>query len=428
MKSIATSIVASSLLAALAIAQSTPHYTVTDLGTLGGTYSYGYQINNAGWVAGGGATKTQTGGSFQTAFLWYGAGPLISLGTLGGAACPGCNSEADGPNALGEAVVGSETSKMDVNGEDFCGYGTHRQCLGAIWQNGALKALPTLPYGNNANAFNLNNRGEVIGFAETGTPDSTCATGTPFQIFRFQAVMWGRNGEIQVLPPLTGDTVAFATGINDNGQIVGSSGLCSNTGLPPVYANGPHAVLWERDGSVINLGSLGGSMTNAGTSINNLGEVVGASQSSKDGNIHPFLWTNVTGMIDLGTFPGAVATVAPCCNTINNRGQVVGFSIDGTTGNSRAFLWQEGLGIIDLNSLIPVSSGWSLQGASSINDAGEIAGYGLINGNVHAFLAIPSIGAGAQDVASPTVLPEDVSKPLPQGLFGRFGARLPAPR
>jgi len=43
----------------------------------------------------------------------------------------------------------------------------------------------------------------------------------------------------------------------------------------------------------------------------------------------------------------------------------------------------------DLNTLIPAGSPWYLQQATSINDAGEIAGYGTINGNVHAFLAKP---------------------------------------
>jgi hypothetical protein len=43
----------------------------------------------------------------------------------------------------------------------------------------------------------------------------------------------------------------------------------------------------------------------------------------------------------------------------------------------------------DLNTLIPADSGWYLQSALSIDDAGEIVGYGTINGNAHAFLAIP---------------------------------------
>ena len=92
-------------------------------------------------------------------------------------------------------------------------------------------------------------------------------------------------------------------------------------------------------------------------------------------------------MRDLGTFPGAVATVAPCCNTINDRGQVVGFWFD-TMGNVRAFLWQDNV-LANLNDLIPKGSPWQLQFASAINDAAEIVGQGLINGEVHAFLATP---------------------------------------
>ncbi len=93
-------------------------------------------------------------------------------------------------------------------------------------------------------------------------------------------------------------------------------------------------------------------------------------------------------MQDFGAFPGAVITVAPCCRTINDRGEMVGFAINGTTFNSTALVWQ-GKMPVDLNTLIPNDSGWYLQGALSINDAGEIVGYGLIDGNLHAFRATP---------------------------------------
>ena len=102
---------------------------------------------------------------------------------------------------------------------------------------------------------------------------------------------------------------------------------------------------------------------------------------------HIFLWTKYSGMQDLGTFPGAALTVAPCCNTINDSGQIAGFWID-SSGNSRAFLWQD-KEWMDLSKLIPENSPWSLQAAQSINDAGEITGSGIINGETHAFLAVP---------------------------------------
>jgi probable HAF family extracellular repeat protein len=254
-----------------------------------------------------------------------------------------------------------------------------------------MEALPTLLGGQNANAFGLNNRGEVVGFSENGKPDSTClAGGTPFQVIQFEAVKWGPGGEIRGLHPYGADTVGFAFGINDHGQVVGSSGLCSNTALPPLNPAGAHAVLWESDDSPHDLGHLQGAPEgtfNVASSINNRGEVVGGALST-DGTIHAFLWTRKTGMQDFGAFPGAFLTTAPCCHSINERGEMVGFSIDGTTFGFTALIWKDKMPV-DLNTLIPANSGWYLQAASSINDAGEIVGYGLINGNVHAFLATP---------------------------------------
>lgn len=396
-----------------------PRYKVIDLGTLGGSYSYGYGLNNAGVVAGGAATPSQIGGVSQTAFLWD-DGHILNLGTLGGAACPGCNSEAGGPNANGVSAVISETANLDNNKEDFCGFGTHRQCLAAMWKEGALKALPTLPGGNNAEALWINSRGQVVGVSENGVPDS-CAGATPSQILRFQAVIWEPDGKVRQLTPLNGDTVAFGFGINEKGQAVGSSGLCSNTALPP-FTNGPqaaHAVLWEKDGTPVDLGGLvkGGAINIPG-GINDRGEVAGGSQSSS-GAPHAFLWTKARGMQDLGTISGDFASAAPCCHTINNNREIVGFSCPGPMGNCRAFLWQ-GKEMQDLNAL-SAGSPIYLQQALSINDAGQIVGFGIVNstGETHAFLATPAEDedsreslSGAQSYAGPITMRDDVRKLL----------------
>ena len=122
-------------------------------------------------------------------------------------------------------MILSETGETDPNGEDFCGFGNHVQCLPAIWRNSKLTALPTLPGGHNAEAYGLNNIGQVIGFSENRVEDSSCATLMPFQVFRYDAVVWEPNGHIRKLRRLPGDTVAFGFGINNKGQISGTGTL-----------------------------------------------------------------------------------------------------------------------------------------------------------------------------------------------------------
>ncbi len=348
-----------------------PQYTVTDLGVLGkGDNATANDMNSIGWVAG---QSNLVPNGPQHSFLWYGAGPLVDIGTLGGP-----NSGAGGPNLYGEAAVESELATADPDKEDFCAFGTHLVCRGAIWRYGKLTALPRLPGGRNSNAFGVNNLGQVIGWSENGVRDTTCAKGTLSQVLRYEAVKWEPNGQIHVLRPLPGDTVTFAMGINDFGQAVGSSGTCATEGLPPVNVNGLHAVLWEADGTPKNLGRFGDNdhkMSNVASSVNDLGDVVGTSEAN-DGTIHAFLWTKAKGKQDLGTLsPAAFVTVAGCCRTVNNLDEVVGFSVD--PNGVTAFRWKDGK-IKDLNTLIPADSRLHLMGAYSINDEGEIAGQACV--------------------------------------------------
>jgi len=393
-------------------------YTVTDLGTLGGTFGVAYGINNAGRV-GGGATLANGN---QHSFLWTQSEGMQDLGTLGGP-----NSAAGGPNSRTQLAVLSDTTTTDPFGENFCGFGTGLICLGAVWQKGVMTALPTLG-GNNGAAIGINNRGRSMGYAENGTQDATCQAP---QVLDYEAVIWGpQPGQIQELPPLPGDTVGFALGINDAGQVVGSSGSCANTPLVPQPV-GPHAVLWDH-GSPINLGSLGGQLISTAAAINNRGEVVGASDLPGDTALHSFLWTRETGMQDLGTLPGDVNSLPGATGGINNRQQVVGWSCD-SAGNCRAYIWQNNV-MTDLNSLIPPTSPLYLVIAYAINDAGEIVGQAVqkSTGDVHAFLARPvrHHGSGADtalnDVAaapSSYTLPDPIREELAQKLYGRFAAR-----
>lgn len=302
-------------------------------------------------------------------------------------------------------------------GEDFCGFGTHLICLPFVWHNGVKTPLSTLG-GSNGFAQGMNGRDVVPGSAENTTQDPTC--NAP-QVLQPKPVLW-EKGKIQELPTFPGDTVGAAHMINDMGQATGWSGNCAMT---PLGFKNFHALLWE-NGRAIYLGSLGGSLNTQGLGINNRGQVAGYADLAGDTTYHAFLWQNRTGMIDLGTLPGDVASGA---DGLNSEGQVVGGSWD-ALGNGRAFIWQDGV-MTDLNTLIPPNSPlYLLEAQGSINDSGQIAGYALqvSTGEVHAFLATPrkreAAGESAANAAPevPRVtLPDNVRKLLerraPMGAF-----------
>jgi probable HAF family extracellular repeat protein len=182
--------------------------------------------------------------------------------------------------------------------------------------------------------------------------------------------------------------VAMALRNNDNDQIVGTSGLCSNT-FYGGFGIGAHAVMWDH-GSPVALGSLGGAGSNLAAGINNRGEVIGAS-SAEDGTLHPFLWTKASGMRDLGLLSADAADAANTPFQINNRGQMVGSSCDATLTFCRGYVWQDGT-FQDINDLIPASANLYVIVPLAINDAGQIAGLALdlTTFELRAFVATPS--------------------------------------
>jgi probable HAF family extracellular repeat protein len=390
-------------------------YTITDLGTLdGGTFSQPFFIDRYGLVSGSASLPDGT----QNAVLWLN-GQMKDIGTPG---LGGPNSIAFVDNESSRAVGEAETSTSDPNGEDFCGFGTHLTCLPFLWQAGGMIQLPTLG-GNNGVAKAISNRGEVAGFAENSTPDPGCPAP---QVLHFKPVVW-EKGLIHKLPTFGGDPDGVAQQINDNGEVVGGSGTCAAFNADFLYNLVPvHALLWEK-GKATNLGNLGGETGQAGGNIaydiNNQGQVVGNSDLPGDTTFDAFLWTRKTGMQDLGTLSGDVASVSL---SINDAGSVVGASLDANF-DARAFLWEKGV-MTDLNTLIAGDSPLYLLTGCSINSRGEITGLGLTStGETHTYLARPTHSVAtsestSQGVISPRVLSDDARNLLKQQLrFGRFG-------
>jgi probable HAF family extracellular repeat protein len=97
--------------------------------------------------------------------------------------------------------------------------------------------------------------------------------------------------------------------------------------------------------------------------------------------------TTATGTLagpgaDLGTLGGPVSAG----RAINSHGVVVG-EADTAGGERHAIIYDTAMR--DLNLLIPPGTGWVLNRAFGINDAGMITGWGTINGQERAYLLTP---------------------------------------
>ena len=181
-----------------------------------------------------------------------------------------------------------------------------------------------------------------------------------------------------------GGSKSNANGINNLGQVVGYSNTTGDATFHAFRTAANSAINSNTD----DLGTLGGSNSYA-NGINNSGQVVGSSDTTGNAATHAFRTVANSAINsntdDLGTLGGSNSYASG----INNLGEVVGSS--DTTGNAtHAFLYSDNQ-LYDLNNLVAANSlnGFSvLNNASAINDLGQILGTGIIaNGQRHAFLA-----------------------------------------
>jgi probable HAF family extracellular repeat protein len=329
-------------------------YSILDLGAVSGVPGINV-INYSGQVVG---TLPMAGGTTD-AFRTASNGKITlasDLGTLGG------NSSAWGINTSGQAVGYSYNT----------GGPAHAFRTGP---NGKITAASDLgSFGDASYARGINDSGQVVG--------SSSKVGGGMRAYRT-----GPNGQITAASDLgdLGGGISEALGINALGQAVGDSYL--------YIIAATHAYRTTPNGKITaasDLGTLDPTNPYASSSaaaLNTSGQVVGESEMP-GGAIHAYRTApngNITASSDLGALGGTNSVAFG----INTWGQAVGYS--DTAGNAvqHAFFTEPTGPMRDLNSFIDPASGWVLTRASGINDSGQIAGTGTINGQTHAFLISP---------------------------------------
>lgn len=268
------------------------------------------------------------------------------------------------------------------------------------WQHGLLTDLGTLPHGHGSFAIWSNNKGQVVGLSDDGHVDPVLGGPEGF------ATLWEKNGHVVNLGTL-GGTQSLAGALNDRGQVVG---VAADT-MPDAYsifgwATETRGFIWEK-GVMRDLGSLGGADTSP-SFINERGQVTGVSYV--DSTLAPDLcgldfhfpiathpfFWQNGTMVDIGTLGGTCGLAA----TINNRGQVAGTANLAGDVILHPFLWDRGR-INDLGTL-----GGTLGWTNWMNDAGEVVGVSSTQGDeqFHGFFwkdgVMTDIGTINEDLCS----------------------------
>ena len=173
--------------------------------------------------------------------------------------------------------------------------------------------------GNESYSWEINDAGQVAGYAELQPGSHTS-----------NAFRWNPTTEVieKLTPPTLGGASSQGYAINEAGDVAGSSQLPGN--------GQTNAFLWNPVSGMINLGNLGGNYCQA-SGMNNNGQVVGVS-TMLSGPTHGFIWDATDGLIkDLNSFlPNDTPWVLENGYDINDSGEITGFGRN--DGEPRAFV------------------------------------------------------------------------------------------
>lgn len=312
-------------------------YTVTDLGTLGGSSSAATAINDHGVIVGDSATANQENHAFI-----YQNGVMTDLGV------PGSLSHGNGINNQNQIV-----------GTYFVPGGSPFQPHAFIYHQGTFTDLGTLG-GGSSYAYGINDAGQIV-----GTSDAGSGVGNAFVY---------QNGSMVAVPTGNGSNGSDALAINNHGAVTGRGGI-ESTLTPYIYDNGTLTIMRDDHGHAI----LG-----LGTAISDAGLVTGYGRFDGAPQVSALLYRDGVAW-NIGSLGGHWSSGA----SINERGEVVGASTLAGGSVYNAFFYSEAGGMVNLNSLIAADSGWVLNSAASINESGQIVGSGIHNGQYRAFLLTP---------------------------------------